>query len=237
MVDFKTRLVALENLTLVGGEPGGRQRRALESVLQQAPLHLELDTLLQALPADFEVPQQASVRPQLNFQPPRIVVSTSPMRLLLIDGPPAPVGIVATDLEFVVNTDWDIFHDTRSDRWFILDDGYWIANTMLSSGDWLNTTDLPRDFLNLQVNSEWPAVAAAMPPRKAEKRPLPITISYEPTELVIIDGDARFAPIGGSGLQYVTNTESDLFGLGAYYYYLAAGAGSAPRASSANGQQ
>lgn len=223
VVDFKTRLVTLENLAPAGGDPGNERWRMLQPALARQPLRLGLDTLLQSLPADFEAPPQPSVGPQLNFQPPRIVVSTGPMRLLLIDGPPAPVGIEGTQLEFVVNTDWDIFHDKRSDRWFILDDGYWITNTMLSSGDWLNTTELPRDFLNLQVNSDWPAVAAAMPPRKANKRPVPITISYEPTELILVDGEAMFEAIGGSGLQYVTNTESDLFVLDGYYYYLAAG--------------
>ena len=84
---------------------------------------------------------------------------------MLIDGPPALTAIEPTELEFVVNTDWDVFHDKSSDHWYILDDGLWIRNTMLSSGDWLNTTELPRDFLTLQVSSEWPRVSAAMPPR------------------------------------------------------------------------
>jgi hypothetical protein len=54
---------------------------------------------------------------QLNFHPPRIVVSNEPMELMLIDGPPARVPISGTRLEFVVNTDWDVFHSTDSGTW------------------------------------------------------------------------------------------------------------------------
>ena len=159
---------------------------------------------------------------QLNSDPPRIVVSERPMRLMLIDGPPATVAIPATRLEFVVNTDWDVFRDQASSAWFVLDGDSWITNNFLSSGDWKATNDLPRDFLTLQVSSDWPRVAAAMPPRETSGRPLPITISYEPTELIIVDGEMQFEAAGG-GLQYVSNTESDLFFHDGRYYYLAAG--------------
>ena len=223
VVDFETRLVELHDVRLTGSEPRGAYRQALVSALGKGRLKLPLDSVLRSLPDDFQLPQQAVVGPQLNFQPPRIVVSDRPTRLMLIDGQPAPVEISPTQIEFVVNTDWDVFHDKRTGAWYILDDGHWITNNMLSSGDWLNTTELPRDFLTLQVSSEWPQVAAAMPPRKAEQRPVPITISYEPTELILIDGEAILEPIGDSGLQYVSNTDSDLFLLGNQYYYLAAG--------------
>ena len=53
---------------------------------------------------------------QLNSHPPRIVVSRQASRLMLIDGPPVPVENPATNLEFVVNTDWDVFHDRRQER-------------------------------------------------------------------------------------------------------------------------
>lgn len=182
-------------------------------------------TLVLILLTGTAVADQLSLKTvnQLNIHPPRIVVSNRPTRLMLIDGPPATVAIRATQLEFVVNTDWVVFKDKVGDAWYILDGDYWITNNMLSSGDWLNTQDLPRDFLNLQVNSDWPQVAAALPPRKAGSEPLPITISYEPTELITIDGEMQLQSAGGAGLQYVANTESDLFLLDGHYYYLAAG--------------
>ena len=118
-----------------------------------------------------------NVHAQLNFHPPRIVVSNEPMELMLIDGPPANVPIQGTQIEFVVNTDWDVFKSRQSGAWFILKEGHWLTSNMLNSGDWRNTTELPRDFMTLQVSSDWPSVAASMPPRKHPTRPLPSTSS------------------------------------------------------------
>jgi hypothetical protein len=160
---------------------------------------------------------------QLNFDPPRIVVTEKPMQLMLIDGPPVRVAIESTRLEFVVNTDWTVFHDLASRSWFLLDEGYWLRNNMLSSGNWISTTDLPDDFLTLQLNSDWPEVAEAIPPRMPATSPLPILISYEPTELVLIDGKMVWEPVADTGLQFVSNTAHDLFRLGGRYYLALAG--------------
>jgi hypothetical protein len=218
-VDFADRQVLLHPIRLERAP--GTQVDELAAVLEREGLSIGLDPLIAALPTDFEIPAAGRAAPQLNFAPPRIIVSERPQRLMLIDGPPASVPIDGTALEFVVNTDWDVFHDTLGDAWYVLDDGRWIISNMLSSGDWQVATTLPNDFLTLQLNSDWPQVAAAMPPRAGD-RPLPITISYEPTELILIDGPAETGDIGG-GLRYVVNTTSDLFLYADRYYYLAAG--------------
>ena len=159
----------------------------------------------------------------LNFDPPRIIVSERPLRLMLIDGPPVTVPVESTQLEFVVNTDWTVFHHLASDAWYVLDQGSWLRNNMLASGRWFVARELPDDFRILQFGSDWPEVAAAMPPREPATQPLPITLSYEPTELVLIDGSARWEEIAATGLQYVSNTSGDLFRLDGRYYLLLAG--------------
>ena len=45
----------------------------------------------------------SETRKQFNFEPPRVIVSEEPARLMLIDGPPAPVPIAGTELEFVID--------------------------------------------------------------------------------------------------------------------------------------
>jgi len=160
---------------------------------------------------------------QLNFDPPRIVVSNRPLDLMLIDGPPSKVPIQGTRLEFVVNTDQDVFHDEANDTWYLLREGRWLKNSMLASGDWISTSDLPDDFLTLQVSSDWPQVTAAMPPLMPDTPPLPLVVSYEPTELVLIDGETALEPIAGTGLQFVSNTSSELFLYQDRYYLLLSG--------------
>jgi hypothetical protein len=174
-------------------------------------------------PALLPCAAQAQTSAQLNFDPPRIVVSEQPTRLMLIDGAPVRVPIDGTRLEFVVNTDWTVFHEPASGSWFLLDDGHWLRNTMLASGRWISTTDLPDDFLTLQLNSDWPEVAAALPPQLPATPALPVLISYEPTELVLVDGGMAWEAIGDTGLQFVSNTGSDLFRLDDRYYLLLAG--------------
>jgi len=160
---------------------------------------------------------------QLNFDPPRIVVSNQPMELMLIDGPPARISIPGTQLEFVVNTDRNVFYDTENETWYLLRSGHWLRNSMLASGDWISTTDLPGDFLTLQFNSDWPQVADAMPARKADAPPLPLVISYEPAELVLIDGATELEPVPGTSLQFVSNTGDELFFYDNRYYILLSG--------------
>jgi hypothetical protein len=160
---------------------------------------------------------------QLNFDPPRIVVSNRPLDLMLIDGPPSYVPIQGTQLEFVVNTDQDVFRDRANETWYLLREDHWLKNSMLASGDWIGTTALPEDFLTLQVSSDWPQVTAAMPALMAETKPLPLIISYEPTELVLIDGETKLEPIAGTGLQFVSNTSSELFLYQDRYYLLLSG--------------
>jgi hypothetical protein len=228
VIHFEDRLASLDNPRIVSIRlDGGRSPPDVDGLVREAARsgaeHVSLDFLLRSLPEDFKIPAGARATPQLNFKPPRVVISKRPMRLMLIDGPPAGVPIASTALEFVVNTDWDVFHDTQSDSWYILDRGYWLKNSMLASGDWIATTELPRDFLTLQVSSDWPQVAAALPARKAENPPLPITVSYEPTELIVIDGDLQMEAIPGTGLEFVANTRSDLFLLEGRYYLLLSG--------------
>ncbi|MBT8060093.1 MAG: hypothetical protein KJO33_10880 [Gammaproteobacteria bacterium] len=172
-----------------------------------------------ALPAD---PEPRSV-PQLNLSPPRIAVAYRPTRLMLVDGPPARVKIRGTQLEFVVNTDWSVFFSRETQAWYLLDEGFWLTNSTFSSGDWIPATELPRDFLTLQVSSNWPRVAASLPPAARGTPPAPFLISYEPTELVVIDGEPLLEDLADTGLQFVSNTRHDLFLLGKQYYLLVSG--------------
>ncbi len=227
-IHFDGRLVSLHNprISDVKGDSGPPPARVLDLIhkaMKSGAENVSLDYLLRALPDDFQIPGAAKAPPRLNFSPPRIVISHHPVELLLIDGPPSMVAIESTQLEFVVNTDWDIFHQKENETWYVLDQGSWLSNNMLSSGDWFSTTELPGDFLNLQYNSEWSRVTKAMPPRPPQKPPAPFIISYEPTELILVDGDSVVEEIPGTVLRFVKNTSSDLFLFAHRYYLLVSG--------------
>lgn len=182
-----------------------------------------LDEVLLSLAEDFSPPQQ---RPDVGFnrKPPRIVVSQEPAKLLLIDEQPVKAPIIGTTLEQVVNTDWDLFYDTESRSWFVINEGVWQTESLLASGEWPTTTRLPQDFLRLPGEQSWEAVAEALPPRTPEAPPPALIVSLEPTELVLIEGKPRLQDIPGTGgLKEVANSASDLFELDGTWYFLAAG--------------
>lgn len=228
VVHFDERLVSLHDArtlqwTFEGAEPSGEILDLARAALKGGSDKVALDYLLRALPEDFKIPRAARAPAQLNSAPPRIVVSNRPMRLMLIDGPPSMAKINSIGIEYVINTDWDIFHHKSSDTWYLLSERSWQSNNMLSSGDWFPAKELPQDFLTLQLNSNWPQVAEAMPPSPPDTPAVPFTISYEPTELIVIDGETRFEEIPGTVLRFVKNTGSDLFLLADRYYLLVSG--------------
>lgn len=60
-------------------------------------------------------PRQTAV----SLDPPTILVSTQPAVLLIIDGDPALYDIEGTDLQKVVNTNWDLFYDKKGKRFYL----------------------------------------------------------------------------------------------------------------------
>ena len=85
-----------------------------------------LDVLLRLLPEDFKIPARNGGPANLNFEPPAIVVSETPLKLMSIDKEPVRAKIDGTSLEFVVNTNWNVFYDGQDERWYVLNEGAWL---------------------------------------------------------------------------------------------------------------
>jgi hypothetical protein len=222
------RLVSLVNARLFDLRfPEAAPKAQLLDLVRAAegsgPQSVVLDFLVRALPDNFRIPVQGEAAGRLNFDPPRIIVTHRPTRLLLIDGPPAMSSINRTELEIIINTNWEIYHHRESDQWYLLDGENWLTNTMLSGGDWQSVDQLPVDFMNLQYVTGWEHLGNVIPPRQADEAPLPFAISYEPAELIQISGKERYEPIPGTSIDLVSNTRSDLFRLDNRYYLLIAG--------------
>ena len=180
-------LVRLVNPRFVGFRfPDDAPSARLESIARKASAAgsdtVVLDFLIRALPEDFRIPGHDGPPPHLNFDPPRIIIANRPTRLLLIDGPPAMSQIRDTDLEIVINSNWEIYQDQDSQRWYILDGEHWLSNTMLAGGDWQRVTELPADLINLQYATDWSHLQSVIPPKPHVGQLLPFAISYEPTE-------------------------------------------------------
>lgn len=227
-IDFDERLVVVHDIKVVdrkyaAGEPPEAVLNMARAAVAQGPRSVVLDVLLRALPEDFKVSGRTLPEPEFKFDPPRIFISTNPAALLIIDGEPVKVPIEKTSLEFVVNTNWDLFWDTKKSRWYVLNESSWQRSDFLVGAQWATTKKLPKDFNKIPETGNWEAVHEALPAKKPESEPPQLMISQEPAELILIDGAPALEAIADTGIRYVTNTGSDLFEHGGRNYYLVSG--------------
>ena len=194
-----------------------------------------VDTLPAAfsgLPADDEswTDARAAIPPK-PFQngAPKVFYSTQPAELILFDGPPKKEAVPGTALEWVSNTETDLFFDTATSTWYVLLSGRWFSATSLD-GPWtFATPNLPDDFHKLPADTPYYSVRYAVPGTSESdearlKASIPRTARVEigsvtPDE-VAYDGDPKFEAIDGTQMTYAVNTNDDVIKVGEQYFLL-----------------
>jgi hypothetical protein len=185
-------------------------------------LNIDLDRLLAAL--DASKPAATPVVAVKN-DPPVIFVTYEKAILLLVDGDTVRAPIKGTDLEFVVNTNWNVFFDTAASKYYLLNERQWLVAGDLA-GPWKVTTQLPKGMSNIPNQPNWEDVKKAIPPPSGAGRTAPqVFYSNKPAEIISFTGQPKFVNIANTQLAYASNTESDLFRHNGEkkYYFLVAG--------------
>ncbi len=187
-----------------------------------ATINISLDRLLAEL--EENKPESEPVVPVKN-DPPKIFVSYSANAvLLLVDGEGVRAPIANTNLEYVVNTNWDLFFDKTSSKFFLLYKKMWLTAAALE-GPWTATTKLPADLSKIPDQPNWADVKKAVPPPADAGGPVPkVFYSNAPAEIITFNGSPVYAKIPDTQLSYATNTESNVFlqnGENQYYYLVA----------------
>jgi hypothetical protein len=185
-------------------------------------LNISLDRLL----AEVEEKKQDSTpAASVKNDPPTIFVSYDANAiLLLIDGELVRAPIEKTNLEFVVNTNWDLFFDKPSSKYYLLNGKTWLAAASLE-GPWSSTTKLPADLSKIPDQPNWADVKKAIPPPATAGGPVPkVFYSSGPAEIITFKGKPAYTKIPNTELSYATNTESNVFlqsGENQYYFLVA----------------
>ncbi|NWF82702.1 MAG: hypothetical protein HXY18_02600, partial [Bryobacteraceae bacterium] len=163
---------------------------------------------------------------KISTEAPPIMVSTRPAILVMIDGQPILGPIGESKLTFVVNTNWDLFKVGKDGDFYLLNGLHWLTAEALE-GPWKSASKLPKELNSLPAGENWNDTRKALPLSKENKsKPAPwVYVSLKPAELVLLEGEARFAPIQGTALSEVTNTKSLLFyhNPSKTYYFLTSG--------------
>ena len=202
------------------------QAAAMESLVRKfllpsGTLNINLDRLLAEL--DQSKPASMPVVAVRN-DPPKIFVSYDSAILLLIDGEPVRAPIERTQLEYVVNTNWNLFFDKTNSEYYLLNERQWLSSTALE-GPWKVTAKLPAAMSNLPNQPNWADVKKAIPPASAATTAPKVFYSNVPAEIILFKGQPKFAAIANTKLTYATNTSSNVFLQGGenQYYFLIAG--------------
>ncbi len=185
------------------------EKRAGDRIRALFPLKgmtVSLDRLLAALPDQ----RPAAPATNLKNEPPRIFVSETPAILLFVDGEPILAPIEGTNLKFVVNTNWDLFKNEATARFYLLDDPIWMTADSLD-GTWTATKNLPRDMEKLPAGQNFDDVKKFVPAPATDAKPHKVFFSSAPAELISFEGPAAWVEIPGTQLSYAKNTRSDVF--------------------------
>jgi len=223
LVRFGPIRIAETKFTSLGKE----QLRDLVSGLEGLP---EKDRVI-ALDRMIAKLDKSQIRPGageasgIKADPPPIFYSTAPAVFVVFDSQPVWSPISDTDLKFAVNTNWDVFQQPSTNMLFLRNEKSWLKAKDLF-GPWSPAGKLPPAFDKLPNDANWADVRANLPGKSISEKSVPrVFVSYEPAELLLLDGEPDLRAVSGTSLFWVENTESDLFRLGKTgdFYFLVAG--------------
>jgi hypothetical protein len=188
-------------------------RKLLQARVAKAAEVIALDRLL----AEMAITEARSTSAgyQLKNDPPVIYFSTRPAILVLIDGDPVLRSVKDTNVSRVINTRVLILRDDAKGKFYLhLMDGWMEGDT--AAGEWRVAQNVPRDVqkaltqtkqVDLLDGDKKASLNEAM-----QQNALPmIYTSFAPAELLQAQGEPQFAPVEGTQLLYVTNSENDIF--------------------------
>jgi hypothetical protein len=211
IANVSTRTVFIRNIEVLSSRfpslPPAEEAETEQRMHQVYPtmtLTISLDRMIASLQKANTPPVQSiAVSPEV----PKILVSTTPAIVLLVNGKPVLAPVQGTELQYVVNTNWDLFYD-KSD-YYLLNGTTWLKAKELA-GPWTATMKLPAEMSKLPAG-QWSEVSKAIPP-PAGARPAPkVFFTDRPAELIVFRGAPVYAPVPGTSLLAATNTDSTVF--------------------------
>jgi hypothetical protein len=211
ITDVSTRTVFVRNIEVVSSRfPAldAAQEAAMQARVRQVYPTMTFTISLDRMIAGVEKANDPVHSITAKAQAPPIFVSNTPAILLLVEGKPVLAPVPGTALQYVVNTNWDLFFD--SSDYFLLNGKTWLKSKELT-GSWTVTAKLPPDFAKIPSGQNWDDVLKAVPPSAGATSASKVIFTDKPAELILFKGSPDYAKIPGTALQYATNTESSVF--------------------------
>lgn len=235
-VDKVNRRVTIDNFEITKLEfPTLKSKEAeyeafLKSKMPGKSRVIALDRLEAALVAVASEKKDIKGLPVKN-DPPRVIFTTKPSMLVVIDGAPRFRDVGGTSLQKVLNSQAFILFDADKKKYYLNVMDGWLESTALD-GPWSYVSKIPDDLKEItkaiqeRKKQETPEESTAPSLKEANKNAkVPdIYVSQTPAELLTSDGPPAFETVPAANLEYVKNTTGNIFrepGTSAYYTLLA----------------
>jgi hypothetical protein len=226
-VDKAARIVTLNDIVVTRANfpsTPNLQSNYLALIRKHAPLASKMIALdhLEAEYAISEAVKKARAVPVKN-DPPRIIYSTTPGLLVLVDGPPVFRPIPGLSVERVINTRALILK--FGDHVYLYASDHWYESNSID-GIWNLATNPPEALEPARQAEIASQNVDLMPPGTNAVTTTPtIYLSTIPAELIQTEGPANLVPIEGTDLMQVQNSDNALFLCDSdqHYYVLLSG--------------
>jgi hypothetical protein len=224
LVSFAAINLTEANFPKLSREQTGEITTFVRDSIPEKERVIALDRMLAAVDTSAIAPKDVA---GIKADPPPIFFSSTPAIVVNLDGEPIWSPIQENDLRFAVNTNWDLFEHGPSKTFYLRYETSWLKASAVQ-GPWTPAGDLPGSFAKLPADANWKEVKAALPGKKLDPKKAPkVFVSLEPAELILLQGAPKYEKVEGTSLLWVSNTESDVFGIGKVgamtLYYLVAG--------------
>ena len=223
LVSFSEFRITASNFSTLERE---NLKDAVAEIMASVPLNarvIALDRVLANLNTSEIIPKNID---GVKADPPPIFFSKTPAVLVNLDGDPIWSAIEGSDLQFAVNTNWDLFQLGASRTLYLRATDTWLKASSLM-GPWTYAGLLPDAFFKLPNDPNWKAAKDALPGKRIAPGDAPkIFATTTPAELILMRGEPAYVPVSAaSTLLWVSNTDSDVFRMGRAgpVYFLIAG--------------
>jgi hypothetical protein len=220
-IDKVNRLVTLSDFKIkrvnipMAPEKAAAFQAAMQARADKQDEIIALDRLLADMAINDATTTSAAY--EVRNDPPQVFFSTTPALLVSIDGAPVLRPVNGTRLERVINTRVLLLHDQSSGKFYLRIMGGWLESQQMS-GPWIIAGQTSGDLqkaLDITIARKQVDLMDGAKMSLAEAVKLgavpTIIVSTEPAELLQTQGEPQVAPIDGTALIYVTNTDNDIF--------------------------
>lgn len=205
--------ITIPNLKLAGDSDmthSEKVKTLLESQIPVVASELELDPILTSLDMRTE---EKKLSKDLNNTPPKIIYTTEPSILVLIDGTPKLQRNNDWNLDAVVNTPFTIVKN--SDNTYFLFGGKHWYQAPSATGPYQYAENVPSSVKRVEesldkTNTTDPGYESNATADQ-DNVVSDIIVSTVPAELIQSKGEPTFSNIDGTALSYVSNSDNDIF--------------------------